>query len=72
MPVSATSVSTVPPGPARAVTFTRPPSGVYLQADSSADLPAVLADRDRLSQILINVVDNAVAGAPRRAPRAGP
>ena len=34
--------------------------GVGLTADLPRDLPAVAADRDRLAQILINLVDNAV------------
>ncbi|HZP39742.1 MAG TPA: ATP-binding protein [Methylomirabilota bacterium] len=52
-------------------------SGVRLQADTPAELPAVFADRDRLSQILINLVDNAVKYTPEGgtvtvAARAGP
>ncbi len=38
---------------------------VTVEASLSADLPAVLADRDRLAQILINLVDNAVKYTPR-------
>jgi two-component system phosphate regulon sensor histidine kinase PhoR len=37
---------------------------VRLEADTPAEFPAVLADRDRLSQILINLVDNAVKYTP--------
>jgi two-component system, OmpR family, phosphate regulon sensor histidine kinase PhoR len=33
---------------------------VELAADIPADLPAVLGDRDRLEQVLINLVDNAI------------
>ena len=39
--------------------------GVRLEARMPADLPAVQADRDRLAQILINLVDNAVKYTPR-------
>ena len=39
--------------------------GVRLEARLPADLPAVQADRDRLAQILINLVDNAVKYTPR-------
>ena len=38
--------------------------GVTLDARLPADLPAVQADHDRLAQILINVVDNAVKYTP--------
>jgi two-component system phosphate regulon sensor histidine kinase PhoR len=38
--------------------------GVRLEARLPDDLPAVLADRDRLAQILINLVDNAVKYTP--------
>src|SRR2546426_755841 len=37
---------------------------VTLQSRLSADLPPVLADRDRLAQIVINLVDNAVKYTP--------
>jgi two-component system phosphate regulon sensor histidine kinase PhoR len=37
---------------------------VTLQSRLSADLPPVLADRDRLAQIAINLVDNAVKYTP--------
>ena len=39
--------------------------GVRLEARLPAELPAVQADRDRLAQILINLVDNAVKYTPR-------
>jgi two-component system phosphate regulon sensor histidine kinase PhoR len=39
--------------------------GVRLEARLPPDLPAVQADRDRLAQILINLVDNAVKYTPR-------
>jgi two-component system phosphate regulon sensor histidine kinase PhoR len=38
--------------------------GVRLEARLPAELPAVQADRDRLAQILINLVDNAVKYTP--------
>jgi two-component system phosphate regulon sensor histidine kinase PhoR len=38
--------------------------GVRLAARLPDDLPAVHADRDRLAQILINLVDNAVKYTP--------
>ena len=38
--------------------------GVRLETRLPADLPAVEADRDRLAQILINLVDNAVKYTP--------
>jgi two-component system, OmpR family, phosphate regulon sensor histidine kinase PhoR len=39
--------------------------GVRLETRLPPDLPAVQADRDRLAQILINLVDNAVKYTPR-------
>ncbi len=39
--------------------------GVRLETRLRADVPAVQADRDRLAQILINLVDNAVKYTPR-------
>jgi two-component system phosphate regulon sensor histidine kinase PhoR len=39
-------------------------SRVTVTADIPAELPAVTADRDRLAQILINLVDNAVKYTP--------
>jgi two-component system phosphate regulon sensor histidine kinase PhoR len=39
-------------------------SRVTVTADVPAELPAVVADRDRLAQILINLVDNAVKYTP--------
>jgi two-component system phosphate regulon sensor histidine kinase PhoR len=38
---------------------------VTVEAKLPADLPAVVADRDRLAQILINLVDNAVKYTPK-------
>ncbi len=38
--------------------------GITLSLDVAPDLPPVRADRDRLSQILINLVDNAVKFTP--------
>jgi two-component system, OmpR family, phosphate regulon sensor histidine kinase PhoR len=38
--------------------------GVALATELTSDLPAVLADHDRLAQILINLVDNAVKYTP--------
>jgi two-component system, OmpR family, phosphate regulon sensor histidine kinase PhoR len=38
---------------------------VTVEASLPADMPEVLADRDRLAQILINLVDNAVKYTPR-------
>jgi two-component system phosphate regulon sensor histidine kinase PhoR len=38
--------------------------GVTLTSELPADVPAVLADHDRLAQILINLVDNAVKYTP--------
>ncbi len=49
--------------------------GVTLTADLAARTPPVQADRDRLAQILINLVDNAVKYTPRGGRvtvRAGP
>lgn len=41
--------------------------GIILRCEVSPDLPPVFADRDRLQQILINLVDNAVKFTPAGA-----
>ncbi|MGH6997406.1 MAG: sensor histidine kinase, partial [Phenylobacterium sp.] len=38
--------------------------GVTLRSRLPADLPPVLADRDRLVQVVINLVDNAIKNSP--------
>lgn len=38
--------------------------GVALQTDLPPDLPAILADRDRAVQVLLNILDNAVKFSP--------
>lgn len=38
--------------------------GVALESDIAADLPVVLADRDRLTQVLINLLSNALKFVP--------
>jgi two-component system phosphate regulon sensor histidine kinase PhoR len=38
--------------------------GIHLRTSVSDDLPPVLADRDRLAQILVNLIDNAVKYTP--------
>jgi len=63
--IGATSLAEVTES-ALAIIQPRAMSGrVTVEASLSADLPAVLADRDRLAQILINLVDNAVKYTPR-------
>jgi len=38
--------------------------GIHLEVAMAEDLPPVLADRDRLAQILVNLIDNAVKYTP--------
>jgi signal transduction histidine kinase len=42
----------------------RPPRGVRVRNDVPADLPALSADRERVHQVLFNLVDNAVRFTP--------
>ncbi len=40
-------------------------SGVNLQAEIAADLPAIVGDGDRLAQVLSNLIDNGLKHTPR-------
>ena len=57
--------------------FPAPPPGVIIARDVEARLPAVLADRDQILQVLLNLVRNALDAMPKggtvvvRAHRAG-
>jgi two-component system phosphate regulon sensor histidine kinase PhoR len=61
LPISAAEAA------AQAVGVVRPASearGQTLEVDVPADLPAIRADRDRLAQVLINLLDNAIKFTP--------
>jgi signal transduction histidine kinase/CheY-like chemotaxis protein len=45
---------------------TRLPQGIQLQAQITADLPAIEADRSQISQIVINLVTNAIEAVDER------
>ena len=50
----------VVPGPLEMLKQKAEERGVELRAEIPRDLPAILGDRDRLEQVLINLVDNAI------------
>jgi len=41
--------------------------GINLEIESSGDLPAIRADRDKMHQVFLNLIDNAIKYSPRGA-----